>query len=408
MEKPPGPGGPMRVLHVIPSMAPEWGGPAVAVAGLAGALQKLGVHSEIATTTDRAGGPLLATPHLTRHSFRRGLAARVWAGYSRPLAAHLERAIAGFDIVHIHGIWHFGGLVASRIAKRHDVPYIVSTRGELDGRRLRHKPLKKLLYRALLLDGVLRRADALHAVAAAERDHVARLGLRVPVFVCQNGVDLADFDRFRARADAAFLAQHRELQRRQVVLYMGRIESLKGLDVLAQAFVKVASRRDGVALLVAGGDEDGTLPAVRRTLRQGGVAERAAVVGFLTGSRKSAALACADVFVLSSYSEGFSNAVVEALAAGVPVVISEQCNFPEVASAGAGLVVPAEPDAVAEAIGAILADPDLARRMGRNARRLIEDRYQWSAIAGRMAQRYREVRDAHVANPGLAGHDSAP
>ena len=393
-------GGALRVLHVIPSMAPEWGGPSAAVAGLTKALHELGVHSEIVTTTDRTEGPLLATPHLTRHCFQRGLLARVWAGYSRPLAVHLRRAIGDFDIVHVHGIWHFGGLLAARIAKRRGIPYIVSTRGELDGRRLRHKPLKKRVYRALLLDDVLGSADALHAVADAERDHVARLGIPAPVFVCHNGVDLADFDEFAARPDADFLAAHRELQGRQVVLYMGRIESLKGLDVLAQAFVDVARTRDDVALLVAGDDEDGTLAGVQRTLRRSGAAERTAMAGFLTGKRKSAALACADVFVLSSYSEGFSNAVVEALAAGLPVVISDKCNFPEVERAGAGYVVPAKPAAVAEAVAAILGDADLARRMGENARRLIEENYQWSAIAARMAQRYRELRDARAAKPG--------
>lgn len=386
--------GALRVLHVIPSMAAEWGGPAAAVAGLTKALAELGVYSEIVTTTDDSEGPPLATPHLTRHCFKRGLAARIWSAYSRPLAAHLERSIGDFDIVHVHGIWHFAGLVAARIAKRRGVPYVVSLRGELDGRRLRHKPLKKRIYRVLLLDKILRSADALHAVAAAECGHVARLGIRTPLFVCPNGVDLAAIDECAARPDAEFPAQHRALRGRPVVLYMGRIEALKGLDVLARAFVAVSRTHEDAVLLVAGDDEDGTLASVQRTLREAGVSERAVLAGFLTGARKSAALACATVFVLSSYSEGFSNAVVEALAAGLPVVISERCNFPEVERAGAGFVVPAEPAAVAEAVAAVLADADLAQRMGKNGRRLIEEDYQWPPIARRMAQRYSDLRDA--------------
>ena len=387
----------MRVLHVIASMAAEWGGTATAVTGLTKALGELGVHSEIVTTTDESEGPLLPTPHLTRHCFPRGWAARAWSGYSRPLAAHLERAVGDFDIVHVHGLWHFGGLMAARIAKRRGMPYVVSLRGELDGRRLRHKGFKKRIYRALLLDDVLRSANALHAVSAAECGHVAELGLRTPVFVCPNGVDLAALDEC-APPDEEFLAEHPALQDRQVVLYMGRIDALKGLDVLAEAFVDVAGTHGDAALLVAGHDEDDTLPGVQRTLRQAGISERVALAGFLTGRRKSAALASAAVFVLSSYSEGFSNAVVEALAAGLPVVISEQCNFPEVERADAGFVVPAEPGAVAEAVAAILADGDLARRMGEHGRCLIEEHYQWSAIARRMAQRYGELRDARSGN----------
>ena len=385
-------GGTLRVLHVIASMAVEWGGTATAVTGLTKALGEIGIYSEIVTTTDESEGPLLPTPHLTRHCFPRGLAARAWSAYSRPLAAHLERAIGDFDIVHVHGLWHFGGLMAARIAKRKGVPYVVSLRGELDGRRLRHKGFKKRIYRALLLDDVLRSADALHAVSAAECGHVARLGIRTPVFVCPNGVDLAALDE-GAPPDEGFLAEHPALQGRQIVLYLGRIEALKGLDVLAEAFVEVASTRDDAALLVAGRDEDDTLPGMQQTLRDAGISERMVLAGFLTGRRKAAAWAGAAVFVLPSYSEGFSNAVVEALAAGLPVVISEQCNFPEVERAGAGFVVPATPGAVAEAVAAVLADADLARRMGERGRRLIEEHYQWSAIARRMAQRYGELRD---------------
>ena len=392
--------GALRVLHVIASMAAEWGGTATAVTGLTKALGDVGVHSEIVTTTSASEGPLLATPHLTRHCFERGLGARVWSGYSPALAAHLERAIGDFDIVHVHGIWHFGGWLAARLAKRKGVPYVVSLRGELDGRRLRHKRLKKRLYRALLLDAMLRNANALHAVSAAECEHVAQLGLKTPVFVCPNGVDLAAFDELAGEEKPT---EQEALRNRRVVLYMGRIESLKGLDVLAQAFIDVAKERDDVALLVAGRDEDGTLDAMHRMLRDAGVADRVVLAGFLVGEQKAAALACADMFVLSSYSEGFSNAVVEALAAGLPVVISRECNFPEVEHANAGFVVPSASAPVAKAIATILADADLAKRMGENARRLIEDHYQWPAIASRMAQRYRALRSSECANLPLDG-----
>ena len=394
--------GALRVLHVVTSMAAQWGGTATAVAGLTKALGDFGVLSEIVTTTDASEGPLLATPHLTPQCFERGLGARVWSGYSPALAAHLERAIGDFDVVHVHGIWHFGGWLAARLAKRKGVHYVVSLRGGLGRgpRHKRHKRLKKRIYRALLLDAMLRNASALHAVSAAEYEYAAQLGLGTPVFVCPNGVDLAAFDELAGGATAT---EHETLRNRRVVLYMGRIDSLKGLDVLAQAFVEVAKERDDVALLVAGRDEDGTLEAMRRTLREAGVADRVVLAGFLVGEQKAAALARADMFVLSSYSEGFSNAVVEALAAGLPVAISRECNFPEVEEANAGFVVPSNPAEVAKAIAAILADAHLAKRMGENARRLVEEHYQWPAIANRMAQRYRALRGLECANLPLDG-----
>lgn len=383
----------VKVLHVIASMAPEWGGTAVAVAGLTKALAEHGVYSEVVTTHE-SEGELLPTPHLTRHCFPRGLATRVWSAYSRPLAAHLERTIADFDIVHVHGLWHFAGLIACRIARRKGVPYIVSLRGEMDGRRLRYKRFRKRIYRTLFLDRALRGAAALHAVSAAECDHVASLSLQTPVLVCPNGVDLAQFDELPDQRHNDLLWNYRQLQNSRVVLYLGRIESLKGLDVLARAFADVAVKHQDVVLLIAGRDEDGTLTDVQRRLCEAGVADRVVFTGFLTGSRKFAALACADLFVLPSYSEGFSNAVLEALAARLPVVISEECNFSEVERAKAGFVVPSKSAPVAAAIATILADADLAKRMANNARGLIEAHYQWSVIAGGMAQHYVELLDA--------------
>ena len=386
-------GGGVKVLHVIASMASEWGGTAVTVAGLTKVLAEHGVRSEIVTTHDPEDD-LLPTPHLTRHCFRRGLAARVWPAYSRPLAAHLERTIADFDVVHVHGLWHFGGLIACRIARKKGIPYVVSLHGEMDGRRLRYKRFRKRVYRALFLDRALRCAAALHAVSATERHHVTALGLQTPVFVCPVGVDLAQFDELPGRRDNSLLRNYCQLLNNRVVLYLGRIESIKGLDVLAQAFACVAAKHQDVVLLVAGRDEDGTLADVQRTLCRAGVADRVVFAGFLVGPHKLAALACADLFVLPSYSEGFSSAVLEALAARIPVVISEQCNFSEVERANAGFVVPSKSAPVADAIATILADADLAKRMANNARGLIEAHYQWSVIAGRMAQHYVELRNA--------------
>ena len=129
--------------------------------------------------------------------------------------------------------------------------------------------------------------------------------------------------------------------------------------------------------------------------------DRAVFTGQLVGSGKQAAFACADLFVLPSYSEGFSMAVLEALAAGLPVVVSEPCNFPEVAACEAGFVVQAADAAVAAAIGALLSDDDLRTRMGRNGRALVAERYAWPAIAEAFADFYRTLaQKARGRSPG--------
>ena len=382
------------VLHIVPSMAPEWGGPATSVSGLTCAIEKYGVFGQVVTTYDKSEADALPTPYRTLRSFRRGHLARVWAGYSRQLVAYLERVIDQFDLVHIHELWHYPAFVAYRVAKRNRVPLMVSLRGELDDLRLRRKWLKKWAYRKLILDRLLHSANQLHGVSAAERRHVAKLRLRTPMFVCANGTDLpAPISEPNGGDD--LITQYPVLRGKRIILYLGRVQALKGLDILARSFAAIASQLDDVALLVAGKDEDGTVDKMRHVLREAGVYERVVFTGLLTGERKRAALRGASVFALPSYSEGFSCAVVEALAAGVPVVISERCNFGEVAEVGAGFVVARDSDAFAKAMLDILSDDELAAKMASRARALIEDEYHWDIVAAKMASHYRELLRSH-------------
>lgn len=384
----------IKVLHVTASMAIEWAGPAVTVAGLTDALHRCGVRSEIVTATGPTlGTDPLPTPHAAVHSFETECLARIWPAYSRKLTRFLDKAVAGFDLVHVHEIWHYPGYAASRVARRRGVPYVVCMHGELGARHLQHKWFKKWVYRRVILDRVLQSANALHAVTRAEKFHVAGLGYDAPVFTFPNGIDLDQTDDAASPDTSDFLARYPRLTGKRVILFLGRLQSLKGLDVLARSFVRVASGFQDVVLLIVGPDEDGTRNRVEQILRTAGVLDRAVFTGMLTGGDRLAAFACADVFVLTSYAEGFSHAVLEALAAGLPVVISEQCNFPEVAEANAGFVVPTEEAPVAEAIGAVLSDG--TRHAARNGRRLVTERYTWPAIAESMADFYRTLIRQH-------------
>lgn len=383
----------VKILHVTPGMSPQWGGPAFSVASLTAALLRSGVRSEIVTTTGRrVGTDLLPIPGVTVHSFpAAGFPARLWTAYSRPLARFLDDAVAGFDVVHIHSPWHYPGHVASRIARRHEIPYVVSPRGALNARVLRHKRFRKWVYGKLVMDRILQSADALHAVARAEQAQIARLGCKTPVFVSPNGINPERVQDFIRADTSGFLATYPRLAGKRIILFLGRIQAFKGLDELARSFAEIAQEFKDAALVIAGGDVDGTRRKVEKILRTAGVLDRVAFTGMLTGSDKLAAFSCADLFVLLSLSEGFSNTVVEALAAGLPVVISEQCNFPEAAEAEAGFVVPPEGAQTAGAIRELLSDAGLRERMGRNGRRLILEHYTWPAIAESMADLYRTL-----------------
>ena len=305
------------------------------------------------------------------------------------LARFLDAEIARFDLVHIHELWNYGGYAASRAARRHGVPYVLTVHGELDKWALRQKAVKKWVYMKGVQGRVLRSADALHAIVRAEADRITALGFRTPVFVAPNGVAPDLLNTFDRADSSKLLVRHPELSGKHVILFLGRLHAKKGLDVLAGSFVTIAQELWDATLLVAGPDQDGSRGRMEAVLQTAGVLERVVFTGMLTADDKLAAFAVADLFVLPSYSEGFSVAVLEALAAGLPVVISEACNFPEVAEIEAGFVVPAEDAAVAGAIRSLLADEPLRTRMGANGRRLIEKCYTWPAIAETVASRYR-------------------
>ena len=377
----------MNILHITPSMSPQWGGPVAVVSQLIPALSEQGIHCEIATTRGhRVGDDPVSPPRTPIHVFGAQLPAQLWTAYSTDLARFLRENISGFHLVHVHEIWHHDGYAAFRAARKNRVPFILTPHGELSEWSMRHKAWKKRIYTTLILDRILRNADAIHAITQAEKDRIATLGYDTPVTVAPNAIDPAPFDNLPD--PTGFLDRFPALSGKRIILFLGRLNPTKGLDILARGFGDIARRFPDAVLLMVGPDEEGGRQGMESILRSEGVLDRAVFTGMLTGEDKLAALSSADVFTLPSYSEGFSIAILEAMAARLPVVITEGCNFPEAAEHGAGFVVEPRETAVAEAIGALLSDDDLRARMGENGGNLVAERYTWQATASTIADLY--------------------
>lgn len=378
----------MKVLHVIHSMSAKVGGPPAAVRGLTSALVRQGVHCEIVTTPGPvAGRDVLPVHGVPIHQFDTEFPAPFWPAFSRKLGRFLDAEAGSFDLVHAHQTLPYSTYAAFRAARKHDLPSVLSLRGNFSAVALRHKRFRKWIYGQALLNGILRSADALHVVSPAEAAQVTALGYETPTFLIPNGVSL---DETTPPAQVDLTTEYPRLAGKRVVLFLGRLHWIKGLDVLARSFAMMARKFPDSMLLVVGPD-DGARGTMESILRSNGVLERAVFTGMLTGDRKRAAFQCADLFVQPSYTEGFSNAVLEALAAGLPVVVSDQCNFPEVAGHGAGVVVPLDDRTVCEAIGKLLSDSRMAARMGRNGRKLVTERYTWQTAAASMVDCYRSL-----------------
>lgn len=392
---------PMRILHVLSSLAPRYGGPPQVCLELCQELARRG--EEVSIYTTNMDGPRELDVPLQRPVWTNGNGVEVRyfpvqtpRSYvmSWPFARALRRAIPEQDIVHIHSLYVFPSTIAAYYCRRAAVPYLVRPHGSLDPYLFRRHRGRKWVYERLFEWRNLNRAAAIHYTTQEEEELVRPLGLRARGVIVPPGVHAERYAEGPSRA--AFDEAWPETRGRRVVLYLGRLNFKKGLDLLAKAFGQLARQRDDVHLLLAGPDNDGYGAMVWQWLANEGVLARCSFAGMLLGSRKLMALRHADVFVLPSYTENFGIAVVEAMACGLPVVISNRVNiWRDVAAAQAGIVVDCDADELSRALAAVLADPTGGKAMGERARRLVRERFTWGAAADRMLEVYREILAEH-------------
>jgi glycosyltransferase involved in cell wall biosynthesis len=404
----------MRILQVVATLAPRTGGPSVACPELSRELARQGNQVSI-YTSDVDGSGHMNVP-LDRPAFDSGVEIRCFRGWSRPgryifspgLWRALRDTVAGFDIVHIYSVYGFSSSAAAYWCRKRGVPYMVHPHGSLDPfLRRRHRP-RKWLHAKLLAERDYREAAGVLFNSAEEMRLASDWsGLRMPQAsstatprrcVVPVGIDPQWLQEPDAAAGERFRRKYSALMGRRLVVFFGRINFKKGLDILAPAFAQIARDREDLHLVLAGPDDDGYERKVRRWLAEGGVLEKTTFTGLLEGEDCLGVLQQAEVFALPSYTENFGQAVAQAMASGVPVVISDKVNiWPDVSSAGAGLVVPCDAAATAQALRSVLDDPVRGRQMGSNGRRWVAEHLPWRVVAAQMARAYQEIVREHDA-----------
>ncbi len=301
----------------------------------------------------------------------------------------LEESIRSAEVVHFHGLWQGHGRRGTRAARLANVPYLVAAHGMAEPWALRHKALKKKVYTALVEGKNLRRASCLHALSRPEIGHLRAIAPRTPVALIPNGVDLRPFDDLPPRS--ALEAEFPGLVGKFVVLFFGRLHAKKGLDLLAGALGSLKRDHPDLHVLLAGNDDGALAPFLARAEAEG-VSDRITQVGHVSGERARQVWAAADAFVLPSYSEGFSMAILEALACRLPSLITTACHFPELGQAGGGIIVEPTADGVTSGLRDILdRSPSEREGIARKGRALVEARYTWDRQAARLASVYEWV-----------------
>jgi len=375
--------GAMKVLHVAAYYAPAfvYGGPPRSIHALCRALGRAGVDVQV-FTTDANGTdalPLTVTGCGTYDNVAVRYFPRTFPRSpigSRFLSDALRREVSQYDVVHIHGLWNRVVWTAAREASRAGVPYVLSPRGMLERAALTHHAWRKRAGWALIESHVVKGACLLHATSQAERETLVRFCGGAPVALIPNGVDIGP--------------PRRSMPATPLVVFIGRLHPIKRLDLLIDAFAEVRERRPDAQLAIAGPDESACRDAL--TVRAGRHADAVIWLGAIDETQRRDLLGCASALVMCSDSESFGMSVLEAMAAAVPVVVTQTCPWSDVERHEAGHWVEQNAAAIADALERILDDPGRAHAMGERGRALAERTYRWDAIADGFAAQYRDVQ----------------
>ena len=387
----------MRILQIIPSISLVYGGPSQMVLGLSAALAAQGIDVTIITTDSNGDiGQFPLDVPLNQPLKQNGYQIIYFRcspfrryKFSLSLLQWLNASARQFDIAHIHALFSPVTTLAATIARVHKLPYIMRPCGMLDPADLQKKKRLKQIYGTLFERPNLAGAAAIHFTSKQEAKISERFGLgstgKMPVpqdLIIPLGVR------------AGLFAKRLRESQVPIVLFMSRIEPKKGLDLLIPALESILESGIEFQFILAGSNpQDADYEAgIKVKIQHSSLAKYTTITGFVSGDRKNELLTNADLFVLPSYYENFGIAVAEAMAAGVPVAISDRVHISEdIRQAEAGWVGPLEVDAIANSIKSALLDPQERQRRGLNAKEYAKKHYNWEAIAQQTIDAYQHI-----------------
>lgn len=380
---------PLRILQCLPSIGSQSGGPVRSTLANCQALHAVVPRTRtLLLSTDL--GLSRQWERQVRGELSAGMELRLFRGWGRHTVAFspglihwLWRHVHEFDLVVVRALFHPLSSSCALVARSRRIPYVIEPHGTLSEYTFVHRNSRaKSIYWAHVDRPLVNGAAGIRFTSATEREEAMRLSIRAPDAVIPHPV--------------SFPAERNTDADREpdLMLFLGRLHRVKGLEVLFEAFKLLRSTQVSVRLVVAGSGPPRYERELQRRMIDLGIADAVHFIGFVDQAAKKALLSRASLFVLPSRQENFSVAVAEAMGAGVPVVVTRGVGIHnEIETYGAGLVVDRNPVDLAGAIQMILADPSRSSRMGNAARRLVEERFGLSTVGIQLAQFYRSAAD---------------
>ncbi len=388
----------MRILQVTLGFLPAegWGGPVKVVHQTCSELVRRGHQVTVYCTNlfDKKhkiqDGTFERNIDGIRVVYMNTLNFRWWPGTLGPywtpdLLAFIRKELSNFDVVHLHGYRSFMFIPLVRAARQARIPIVTQPHGTLPV-KINSFWIKRLydrLFRNLELNGI----SALIALSKSERQYA--LNAKIPadrIFRVPNGVDCSLRDTLPKKG--CFREKLGLTECTRFILFLGRINKMKGADMLVEAFAKL---NDSSLQLVIAGPDDGHLTEVAELVKEHGLCDRVIFAGLLSGSDTLSAFQDADLFVLPSRYDAFPMTIVESCLAGTPMVITDQCEIADLVQGRIGDVVPFDPQEFADAMNRLLNDHKRYEFYKSNTREVLNDTFSIGAVADKIESIYQNV-----------------
>jgi len=303
----------------------------------------------------------------------------------------MGREVAHFgpdrSLLHQHGLWQYPSLAVLRWGRRTHQPTLISPHGMLDPWAIRNSAWRKRIVGWAYEYQNLKSAGCLHALAESEYSSIRAFGMRNPIAIVPNGVDIPADVELSSTDPKEFPA---EWEQKRVLLFLSRIHPKKGIMPLVEAWSRLGSEKKDWRLAIIGPPEVGHEEEVAAAIESRGLKKEVSIFGPQYGAEKRAWLCRANAFVLPSFSEGFPIAVLEAMAFRLPVLMTDECNFPEAFAAGMAVQARPEAESLRKGLVEILSmSMQEAEALGSRVRSFVASNYAWPTIAQQMLEVYR-------------------
>jgi glycosyltransferase involved in cell wall biosynthesis len=382
----------MKILQVVPYLFPAYGGPGQVVEEVSREMVMRG-HQVVIYTTDSIDNKSRQRP---RHFELHGAEVHCFRNISNTMAwnrlsiapgiiPQIKREISTFDIIHLHDYRNLLNIAVHHFALKNSIPYILQPHGSA-ATVFQRGNLKKI-YDTFWGGRILRNARTLIALTQQEANWLEQMGKTAgKIQILPNGVAEGLLDNVPLKG--AFRQKYGFSEQEKIVLFLGRISWIKGLELLVNSLADILKEESEIRLVIAGPD-DGFLATLNGLIRKLGILEKVFFTGPLYGQSKLEAYVDANVYVLPSVYEAFGITVLEACSCGLPVVVTDRCGVAEFVNGQMGLVSPYDEKRLGETILRLLKDEEMRKQFSTQCASIVREKFTWSKIADKLQEIYR-------------------